>query len=103
MSKRVPPIEPDSVINAYRRNVDRTSIRENLKLNPEQRILKLIELPRYIRSGPATTDAVRLVLNKDDAFVFTFCGHPINRMFNTARKRARQQAADRYDKVGPCL
>lgn len=38
---------PDPVIEAYKRDVDRTLVRENLKLSPEQRILKLIELQRF--------------------------------------------------------
>ena len=38
---------PDPVIEAYKQGVDRTLVRENLKLSPEQRILKLIELQRF--------------------------------------------------------
>ena len=34
-------LAPDPVIEAYKKDVDRTLIRENLKLTPEQRILKL--------------------------------------------------------------
>ena len=34
----------DPVIEAYKRDVDRSLIRENLRLTPEERILKLIEL-----------------------------------------------------------
>ncbi len=37
----------DPVIEAYKRDVDRTLIRENLKLSPEQRVLMLIELQRF--------------------------------------------------------
>ncbi len=37
---------PDPVIAAYKKDVDRTLIRENLKLTPEQRILKLQEFVR---------------------------------------------------------
>ena len=32
----------DAVIDAYKRDVDRTLIRENLKLTPQQRIEKLM-------------------------------------------------------------
>ena len=32
---------PDPVIEAYKVHVDRTLLRENLKLTPEQRLLKL--------------------------------------------------------------
>ena len=34
-------LPPDPVIEAYKKDVDRTLIRENLKLTPEERILKL--------------------------------------------------------------
>lgn len=38
--------DPDRVVETYKRDVDVTLIRENLKLTPEERILKLIELQR---------------------------------------------------------
>ena len=34
-------IEPDPVIEAYKKDVDRTLIRESLKLTPDQRLRKL--------------------------------------------------------------
>jgi hypothetical protein len=34
-------LEPDPVIEAFKKDVDRTLIRENLKVTPEQRLLKL--------------------------------------------------------------
>ncbi len=34
----MPPLDSDPVIEAYKKGVDRTLIRENLKLTPEQRI-----------------------------------------------------------------
>ena len=37
----------DPSVEAYKRHVDRTLIRENLKLTHEQRLLKLIELARF--------------------------------------------------------
>jgi len=40
-------MEPDLVIEAYKKHIDRTLLRENLKLTPEQRLLKLIELQRF--------------------------------------------------------
>jgi len=36
----------DAVIEAYKKHVDRTLLRENLKLTPEQRVLKLVELQK---------------------------------------------------------
>jgi hypothetical protein len=41
------PLDPDPVIEAYKKDVDRTLIRENLKLTPEQRVLKLMEMQRF--------------------------------------------------------
>lgn len=39
-------VQPDPVIEAYKRNIDRTLLRENLKLTVEERFLKLMELQR---------------------------------------------------------
>ena len=39
-------LQPDPVIEAYKRDVDRTLLRENLRLTVEQRFLKLCELQR---------------------------------------------------------
>jgi hypothetical protein len=41
------PLEPDPVIEAYKKDVDRTLIRENLKLSHEERLLKLMQLQRF--------------------------------------------------------
>ena len=38
---------PDPVIDAYKRDIDRTLLRENLKLTVEERFLNLIELQRF--------------------------------------------------------
>lgn len=37
----------DAVIGAYMRNVDRTLLRKNLALTPEQRLLQLQQLARF--------------------------------------------------------
>ena len=37
----------DAVIEAYKRDVDRTLLRENLRLTPEQRVMKLMELQKF--------------------------------------------------------
>ncbi|MDF0677063.1 MAG: hypothetical protein P0120_22410 [Nitrospira sp.] len=39
-------LQPDPVIEAYKRDIDRSLLRENLKLTVEQRFLKLCELQR---------------------------------------------------------
>jgi hypothetical protein len=40
-------VEPDPVIEAYKRHVDRSLIRENLKRSVEERFQRLIELQRF--------------------------------------------------------
>ena len=53
------PLEPDPVVEAYKRDLDRTLLRENLKLTVEERFLKLQELQRFAaelrRAGEAAT------------------------------------------------
>jgi hypothetical protein len=41
------PLEPDPVIEAYKKDLDRTLIRENLKLSPEERLRRLMQLQRF--------------------------------------------------------
>jgi hypothetical protein len=41
------PFEPDPVIEAYEKDVDRTLIRGNPKLTPGQRVQRLIEFHRF--------------------------------------------------------
>lgn len=47
----LPPIEKDPVIEAYKRDVDRTLIRENLKLTPHQRLENLMAFQRFVEEG----------------------------------------------------
>jgi hypothetical protein len=47
MPGNAPPLEPDPVIEAYKRDVDRTLLRRNLQLTPEQRLDQLMELQRF--------------------------------------------------------
>jgi len=42
-----PPIERDPVIEAYKKDVDRTLLRENLKLTVEERLRNLMRLQRF--------------------------------------------------------
>jgi len=45
----------DPVIEAYKKDIDRTLIRESLKLTPEQRLNELMELQRFaeeLRKAP---------------------------------------------------
>jgi hypothetical protein len=41
MGTTVPPIQLDPVIEEFKKDIDRTLLRENLKLTVEQRILKM--------------------------------------------------------------
>lgn len=41
------PLELDPVIEFYKKDVDRTLIRENLKRTPEERIRNLMALQRF--------------------------------------------------------
>lgn len=40
-------IEPDPVIEVYKRDVDRTLLRENLRLSVEERLLRFMALQRF--------------------------------------------------------
>jgi hypothetical protein len=41
MGAALPPLTPDPVIEVLKRDVDRTLLRENLALTPEERLKKL--------------------------------------------------------------
>jgi len=43
----MPRTSPDPVVEAYKKNIDRTLLRENLKLTVEERFLKHMELQRF--------------------------------------------------------
>jgi len=42
------PVGRDPVIEAYKENIDRTLIRENLKLTHDQRLRKLQDFMRFV-------------------------------------------------------
>jgi hypothetical protein len=44
---RETPRDPDPVIEAYKKDIDRTLIRENLKLSVDQRFQKAMALARF--------------------------------------------------------
>jgi hypothetical protein len=46
MPARTDDLPPDPVIEAYKKDIDVTLIRENLKLTPEERARKLMALQR---------------------------------------------------------
>jgi len=41
------PLTPQPVIEAFKKDVDRTLIRENLKLSHEERLLNLMQLQHF--------------------------------------------------------
>jgi hypothetical protein len=41
------PFEPDPTIEAYKKDVDRTLIRENLKLSVEERFRQLMKMQEF--------------------------------------------------------
>ena len=41
-------LEPSPVIEAYKKDVDRTLIRENLKLTADERVAKMISVLRFV-------------------------------------------------------
>ncbi len=41
------PVRPDPVIEAYKKDIDRTLLRENLKLTVEERLRQLMELQKF--------------------------------------------------------
>jgi len=43
------PLEPDPVIEFYKKDIDRTLIRENLKLTVEERFRKMMAFARFAR------------------------------------------------------
>lgn len=47
MSERNSTAHADPVIEAYKEGIDRTLLRENLRLTVEERILRLMELERF--------------------------------------------------------
>jgi hypothetical protein len=47
MSRHTEQFEPDPVIEAYKRDVDRTLIRENLRLTVEERFDALMRLQQF--------------------------------------------------------
>ncbi len=45
--KQTPKADLDPVVEAYKKDIDRTLIRENLKLSVEERFLKAMALMRF--------------------------------------------------------
>lgn len=54
-----PPLEPDPVIEAYKRDVDRTLLRENLKLSVDDRLDRLFALQQFAAELRRAGEALR--------------------------------------------
>ena len=55
------PFQPDPVIEAYKKDVDRTLLHENLKLTTSERVKKMIAAAKFaeaVRRSRVKTDAV---------------------------------------------
>ena len=52
-------LAPDPGIEAYKKDVDRTLIRENLKLTPEERLQQLMTLQQFAEELRAAGRAIR--------------------------------------------
>ncbi len=46
----LPPPEPDPVIEAYKADIDRTLLRENLRRTPTERVQRLQDAVRTVRA-----------------------------------------------------
>ena len=53
------PVERDAVIEAYKRDVDRTLLRENLRKSPTERVTALMELQRLAGEARRAGQAAR--------------------------------------------
>ena len=47
-ANRLDDFPPDPVIESYKKDVDRTLLRENLKLTPQQRLEKLQDFVKFL-------------------------------------------------------
>jgi hypothetical protein len=58
----LPPVTPDPVIEFYKKDVDRTLLRENLRLTVTERFEKLMELQKFAeemrRAGREAREAI---------------------------------------------
>ena len=52
-------LEPDPVIEAYKKDIDRTLLRENLKRTVEERVANLVNLLRLAHEARRAGKAVR--------------------------------------------
>jgi hypothetical protein len=57
--RKVPTFEPDPVIEAYKKDIDRTLLRENLRRSPEERLLQLLSLQRLAEEARRAGSAGR--------------------------------------------
>ncbi len=53
------PLKPDPVIEAYKKDIDRTLLRENLRLTVQERIEQLMALQRFLEAVRRAGESVR--------------------------------------------
>ena len=51
-------LEPDPVVEAYKRDVDRTLIRQNLTLTTDERLKKMIAVLRFVEEVRRTRETI---------------------------------------------
>ncbi|HXK12209.1 MAG TPA: hypothetical protein VMT70_21400 [Vicinamibacteria bacterium] len=57
--RRATALAPDPVIEAFKKDVDRTLLRENLKLTPDERVRRLVRFMRSLEEVRAARPARR--------------------------------------------
>ena len=66
LREELPPITPNPVIDAYKKDVDRTILRENLKLTVTERFEKLMALQRFAEEMRRAGREARLAATRRD-------------------------------------
>lgn len=56
----------DDIIDLYKKDIDRTLIRENLKLTPEERLLRLQEAQRFLEEVRRNGDVAQAVSTSEE-------------------------------------
>ncbi|MFN8547599.1 MAG: hypothetical protein U0527_06410 [Candidatus Eisenbacteria bacterium] len=64
--KLKPRFEPDPVIDAFKPGVDMSLVRENLKLTPEERLLKAMALQEWVEELRAAGRRARAARRKQN-------------------------------------
>lgn len=68
-------LDPDPVIEAYKKDVDRTLLRENLKLTVEQRLLKMMAALRLVEELRSSGQPRKQALEDAPPSICNCCDH----------------------------